>query len=93
MIQASTKLAAVLATAAAVAAGVPGPAASAHRPAPIRATAAKSCSHGYKRGVINGSVKCLRRGEFCAHSADSQYRRYGFRCTRWYSNVQRYRLT
>lgn len=43
--------------------------------------------------MINGSVKCLARGEFCTHSADSQYRRYGFRCTRYYRNVHRYRLT
>lgn len=54
---------------------------------------AKTCSAGYVRGVINGSVKCLRRGEFCTHSADRQYRRYGFRCIRYYRNVQRYRLT
>jgi hypothetical protein len=43
--------------------------------------------------VINGSVKCLRAGEFCTHSADRQYRHYGFRCVSYYSNVGRYRLT
>jgi hypothetical protein len=42
----------------------------------------KSCSGGFRHAVINGSQKCLRRGEFCAHAADRQYRRYGFRCTR-----------
>ena len=44
--------------------------------------AAKTCSAGFKRAVINGAEKCLRRGQFCAHRADRQYRRYGYRCTR-----------
>jgi hypothetical protein len=44
------------------------------------AAAAKTCSAGFTHGVISGSEKCLRRGEFCAHAADSQYRRYGFKC-------------
>lgn len=57
------------------------------------AVAAKACSSGYVHGVINGAEKCLRRGEFCTHSADSQYRRYGFRCTTYYPDVDRYRLT
>ena len=43
---------------------------------------AKTCSSGFKHAVINGSEKCLRRGEFCAHAADRQYRRYGYRCTK-----------
>jgi hypothetical protein len=30
--------------------------------------------------VINGSHKCLLRGQFCARRADSQYHRYGFHC-------------
>lgn len=48
----------------------------------VTATAAdaKSCGGGYTSGVINGSQKCLRRGQYCSHSADNQYRRYGFRC-------------
>jgi hypothetical protein len=61
---------AVTALAAAPAHGTP--------PAPI----AKTCSAGFKHAVINGAEKCLRRGEFCAHAADRQYRRYGYRCTR-----------
>lgn len=92
MFQPPAKLAAVLAIAAAVGASTPIPA-SANDHAPIRAIAAKTCSHGYKRGVINGQVKCLRRGEFCTRSADRQYRRYGFRCTHYDRRVQRYRLT
>ena len=89
----------VVAIFAAVAVGATGatapiPAASATQPGvSTRAVIAKTCSSGYKRGVINGSVKCLRRGEFCTHSADNQYRRYGFRCTHYYRNVNRYRLT
>lgn len=55
--------------------------------------AAASCSAGYTSAYINGAHKCLRAGEFCTHSADSQYRRYGYRCIRYYSNVHRYRLT
>ena len=30
--------------------------------------------------VINGAQKCLRRGQYCSHSADRQYHRYGFHC-------------
>jgi hypothetical protein len=45
------------------------------------AVTAKSC-RGYVRATIGGKTKCLRRGQFCAHRYDSQYRRYGFRCTR-----------
>ena len=54
---------------------------------------AKTCSAGYTHAVIGGAEKCLRAGEFCAHAYDSQYRRYGYRCIRYYSNVHRYRLT
>ena len=40
----------------------------------------KTCSAGYTHGVINGSHKCLRRGQFCSSSAKRQYVSYGFRC-------------
>jgi hypothetical protein len=83
-------LAAALATAAVISAT---PAGAADRPAAPIAIASKTCSRGFTHAVINGSQKCLRRGEFCAHSADSQYRRYGYRCTKYYANVSRYRLT
>ena len=53
----------------------------------------KTCSAGYRHAVIGGAQKCLRAGEFCAHRYDRQYRRYGYRCTRYYANVARYRLT
>lgn len=59
---------------------------------PVAAAYAKSCS-GYVKAQINGQTKCLRRGQFCARAADRQYRRYGFRCTRYDSKVGRYRLT
>lgn len=70
--------------AASLAAGAP--AASAHTP--TEATAAKSCSSGWKHAVINGSHKCLRRGQFCAHAYDRRsprpysYSHYGYRCIR-----------
>jgi hypothetical protein len=48
--------------------------------APPAVQPTKTCSGGFVHGVIQGSQKCLRRGEFCARAADRQYRRYGFRC-------------
>jgi hypothetical protein len=47
-----------------------------------QAAVAKTCSAGFKHAIIRGAEKCLRRGQFCARAADSQYRRYGFRCTK-----------
>jgi hypothetical protein len=44
------------------------------------AIAAKACGSGYTHAVIGGAEKCLRRGQFCAHAYDRQYKRYGFRC-------------
>jgi hypothetical protein len=44
------------------------------------AVASKSCGRGYTHAVIGGAEKCLRRGQFCAHRYDRQYKRYGFRC-------------
>jgi hypothetical protein len=76
------RLAALAVTVAAFAAApalAPSGPASALAPAPA---VAKSCSAGFKHAVINGAQKCLRRGEFCAHAADRQYRRYGYRCTK-----------
>lgn len=64
-----------------------------HYQASIHAPAAASCSAGYTSAYINGVHKCLRAGEFCTHGADSQYRKYGFRCIHYYRNVHRYRLT
>jgi hypothetical protein len=29
---------------------------------------------------IGGKHKCLRRGQFCSKSKDSQYHKYGFHC-------------
>jgi hypothetical protein len=77
----------------AVVAGVAALAATAPaRPAaPLAAT--KTCRVGYTHAVIAGTQKCLHAGEFCTHRYDLQYRRYGFRCIRYYANVGRYRLT
>ena len=87
--------AAVLTTVAALGASAPAPSAAValHSPGSVRAVVAKTSSAGYTRATINGAVKCLHAGEFCTHSADRQYRRYGFRCIRYYANVHRYRLT
>lgn len=41
---------------------------------------AKPCSSGWKHAVIGGTHKCLRRGQFCARSRDSDYHRYGYHC-------------
>lgn len=46
----------------------------------VRAVASKTCGSGYRHAVINGSHKCLRRGQFCARGADRQYHRYGYHC-------------
>jgi hypothetical protein len=84
-------LVALLATASLVgAAPVAAPAAP---PDPPRATATKSCGSGFRHAVIDRQHKCLRRGQFCRRSADSQYRRHGFRCIRYDARVDRYRLT
>jgi hypothetical protein len=56
--------------------------ASAAAPAAHQSIVSKSCSSSFKHAVINGSEKCLRRGQFCAHVADRTYRRYGLRCTK-----------
>jgi hypothetical protein len=52
------------------------------------ATAARTCSAGFKHARINGVQKCLRRGEFCAHRFDHRaprhwpYSHYGYRCVK-----------
>jgi hypothetical protein len=86
-----TRLAVLAATAfAAVSAATSSPAQPlTHAPAAVL----RSCSSGFRHAVIGGHEKCLRAGEFCTHAYDSQYRRYGYRCIRYYANVQRYRLT
>ena len=77
----------------AVVAAVAALAATAPAPATAPLAVDKTCRVGYRHAVIGGSEKCLHAGEFCAHRYDSQYRRYGFRCIRYYANVGRYRLT
>lgn len=93
MIRRPAAFAVALAVAAAVGTSTPAPAAPVRSHAPIQAVVAKSCSSGYTRARIDRQIKCLRAGEFCRHADDRQYRHYGYRCTRWYSNVHRYRLT
>jgi len=72
---------AVIAAVLGVAAAVPVVAPAA--PTAVRTpVVTKTCSAGFRHGVIGGAQKCLRAGEFCAHRYDSQYRRYGYRCVR-----------
>jgi hypothetical protein len=67
--------------AAALVAAVPAAApAVAPAKAPLTAVASKSCSSGYTHAVIRGAHKCLRRGQYCARSADRQYHKYGYHC-------------
>jgi hypothetical protein len=86
------------ATLAAIAIGALPAAAPAHRADGPTAVSAKTCSAGYKHAVINGSEKCLRRGQFCAHAYDHHARRrwpythYGYRCVKKDANA-RYHLT
>ena len=86
-----TRPAAFLATV--VAAATAATASPAHVAAASPTAAVKACSSGYKHAVIAGAEKCLRAGQFCTHAYDAQYRRYGYRCIRYYTNVHRYRLT
>lgn len=51
-------------------------------------SAQSACTHA----VIGGRSKCIARGQFCARRYASQYRRYGFSCTRRDRNG-RYHLT
>jgi len=59
---------------------------------------AKPCSAGYKHAVINGSHKCLRRGQYCARAYDRKaprqwpYIHYGYRCIKRDANGD-YHLT
>ena len=91
MIRSRLKYAAAMAGAAAIGVGGVAPTVAARSHSSAQAVAATSCSGRW--GRIDGQRKCLRAGEFCDHSDDREYRRYGFRCTRYYRNVHRYRLT
>jgi hypothetical protein len=70
------------ATALGIAAAAPVVAPAAQPSAINSPVVTKTCSGGFRHGVINGQEKCLRRGEFCARAADGQYRRYGYRCVK-----------
>jgi hypothetical protein len=72
-----TRLAALIAALSLIGA-VPVGATASHQGS--EAVASKSCGSGYTHAVISGSHKCLRRGQYCAHSADRQYHRYGYHC-------------
>jgi hypothetical protein len=65
------------AAALAIAAAAPLASGSADQGQPI--AAAHKCKSG-KHAVIGGAHKCLRRGQYCARSRESQYHKYGFHC-------------
>jgi len=48
-----------------------------------RATVAKVCHRGTP-ARIDGRAKCLQAGEYCSLSAERQYERYGYECSRRY---------
>jgi hypothetical protein len=61
--------------------------------APAASSTASPLAHSAcTSATIGGKHKCIARGQFCAHRYASQYRRYGFRCTRRDANG-RYHLT
>ena len=75
----------LLATAVALATG--GGAAAA------RAADAPPLAHvACKQAKIGGQSKCIARGQFCSRSNQSDYRRYGFSCSKRDANG-RYHLT
>lgn len=45
-----------------------------------------------KRAKIGGQSKCIARGQYCARRHQSDYRRYGFSCSKLDRNG-RYHLT
>ena len=55
------------------------PAAAAPSPSAVVAT---SCSAGFVRARVGGSVKCLHAGEYCARRYHRAYRRHHFKCVR-----------
>jgi hypothetical protein len=63
-----------------------GPGASAST-ASSSGTAHASC----KRATIGGKRKCVARGQYCSRSHQSDYRRYGYSCSRRDRN-RRYHL-
>jgi hypothetical protein len=62
-------------------------------------TAHPSTARACQGATINGAHKCLQAGEFCTHAYDHRtprpwpYTHYGYRCVKFYANVDRYRLT
>jgi len=44
------------------------------------AGAAKTCTAGHTRAIINGRPKCLAAGQTCSSKAISQYPQYGYIC-------------
>jgi hypothetical protein len=72
------RLAAITLAVAAFAGGALAP--SSARLAAPHVALAKTCSSGYVHASLPWGEKCLRAGEYCKHSGDRYYHRYGFHC-------------
>jgi len=48
-----------------------------------------NCATGYVAGTVGGQSKCLQNGQQCQEQNASDYRKYGFTCTK---NNGRYEL-
>jgi hypothetical protein len=61
-------------------------------PIAVSPAAANPAHVSCKRAVIGGKHKCIARGQYCSRSHQSDYRRYGYSCSRRDRNG-RYHLT
>jgi hypothetical protein len=48
-----------------------------------------NCAAGFTAGTVGGESKCLQNGQQCQPQSNSDYRKYGFICTK---NNGRYEL-
>jgi hypothetical protein len=61
-------------------------------PAAVPRAFANPAHASCKSAVIGGKHKCIARGQYCSRSHQSDYRRYGYSCSRRDRNG-RYHLT
>jgi hypothetical protein len=45
-------------------------------------SSSSSCAAGFTSGKIDGQNKCLQPGQQCQQAEASQYKKYGFSCTK-----------
>jgi hypothetical protein len=51
-------------------------------PAAVPQAVANPAHASCKRAVIGGKHKCIARGQYCSRRYQSDYRRYGYSCSR-----------